>query len=195
MRRTALLAIIAAVLLAVAGCGSSEDDAAVAGAGDDSTPAAALDRARTIERDVASWAAAAGLADVHRDAARVRALVGGPRFASDGDQIAEGLLPGPAGEPGLAEDRDGCAGRVVVTGDWSDPAGRWRSLERLIGTWSPQNNPFPTLPSHAERVFGWATLATHAHSLSEAREYAGHASGHAAIVTEALAHPGGPCAG
>jgi len=60
----------------------------------------------------------------------------------------------------------------------------------------PDNNTFPALPSHAQRVVGWATLTLRTHSLADALQYSGHATGHARVVHQSLEDPGAePCPG
>ena len=100
---------------------------------------------------------------------------------------AIGLLPGLGGEPGLATATAGpCVERDVLGGSWADPAARWSSLESAIAAWTPSNNTFPALPSHPQRIVGWASLALATAELAAALEYGGHASLHVDVARRAV---------
>ncbi|MDQ3247526.1 MAG: hypothetical protein M3Q52_11705, partial [Pseudomonadota bacterium] len=93
-----------------------------------------------------------------------------------------------ASVPGLASgSRSACVKRDVLGGDWSDPAARWAALARAIARWTPANNTFPRLPSHPQRIVGWATLALGADNLATARDYARHAQIHTDVSSRAVA--------
>jgi len=74
----------------------------------------------------------------------------------------------------------------VLGGSWADPSGRWQEVRTRVAAWSQTNNTFPALPSHPQRVVGWASLTLAAPTLELAREYAGHAQLHVRITREAL---------
>jgi len=159
-----------------------------------SAPAASADlpaldaRLVAIDDAINRWRSAADLASAHRAAEEARNLVVGPAGPgygdADGDGTIEGvtdigLLPGLAGEPGLATAAAGaCVERDVLGGSWVDPAERWSIMETAIGAWSESNNTFPSLPSHPQRIVSWATLALAAPDLATALEYGGHAHLH-----------------
>lgn len=178
--------------------GASRDKPATAAEGAERERMAAVRRSGAIEAAVAQWGRATSLGRAKAAAEEARNLITGPRVqgASDADgdgrvkRVRAGLLPGEDGSPGLATPvRGACVSRDVLGGSWERPRERWAELLRLIRDWSPSNNRFPELASHAQRTVGWATLTLGAGSIEEAREYAGHASGHAAIVTQALRSP------
>jgi hypothetical protein len=149
-----------------------------------------------IEQAVAGWRSAPDLATAHRFAETARNLVvgaDGPYYGdANGDGTIDGaadhgLLPGSAGEPGLATAVSSeCVVRDILGGSWEDPAGRWVTLDTAIAEWSPSNNTFPSLPSHPQRVIGWATLTLAASDLDVAHEYAGHAQLHVDVSRAAL---------
>lgn len=194
----ALLLLGAALLLG--GCGPRDGAGATAtgvgeaSAGDDA--GALVARIDAIEAAVTRWRSAAGLDAVRAAAEEARNLVVGPAGPSYGDadgdgviagQAATGLLPGLHGEPGLAGPGSGaCVVHDVLGGDWSDPAARWDTLAEAIAAWLPSNNTFPALPSHPQRIVGWATLALQADDLATALEYGGHAQLHADISLRAV---------
>ncbi|MDQ3471274.1 MAG: hypothetical protein M3428_02660, partial [Pseudomonadota bacterium] len=139
---------------------------------------------------------AENLAVARKSAEEARHLIVGPDGPfygdADGDGViagtaAKGVLPGIAGEPGLASNSSSaCVERDVLGGDWSDPAGRWAILSRAIAGWRPGNNTFPSLPSHPQRIVGWATLTLATDSLATAREFGGHAQIHADVSSRAV---------
>ena len=155
-----------------------------------------LDRLDAIDLAVADWRSATALASAHAAAEAARNLVVGPGEPGYGDAdgngstggaSAIGLLPGLDGRPGLATPADGsCVEADVLGGSWADPASRWATLEAAIDAWAPSNNTFPALPSHPQRVVGWATLALESDDLSTAIAYGGHAALHAAISRQAV---------
>lgn len=156
----------------------------------------AEERLAAIDAAVQRWRSAETLAAARRHAEHARNLVVGPSgpFYGDGDgdgtiagASATGLLPGQSGEAGLASvSPNACVTRDVLGGSWADPARRWRILRTAIANWRPGNNTFPTLPSHPQRIAGWATLTLAAKDAATARDYAGHARIHADISTRAL---------
>jgi len=193
------VAMLAAVLVAaLAGCASGATPNATAsmpmetGASDE----ALLERLDAIGEAVAAWRSADDLATASRAAEGARNLVVGPAgpYYGDGDgdgtvegASAVGLLPGLHGEVGLATtDHGACVVRDVLGGDWSDAAERWAILERAIDDWAPTNNTFPALPSHPQRLIGWATLTLAATDLASAREYGGHAQLHLDVSRRAI---------
>ena len=98
-----------------------------------------------------------------------------------------GLRPGLGGEPGLATAAAGpCVERDVLGGSWADPTARWSVLASAIEAWTPSNNTFPALPSHAQRIVGWATLTLATNELATALEYGGHAQLHIDVSKQAL---------
>ncbi|MEO5781599.1 MAG: hypothetical protein ABIO34_06745 [Arthrobacter oryzae] len=161
-------------------------------------PAATRTAARLaqIEAAVIAWQNAPDLESARSAAEAARNLIvgaAGPYYGdADGSGSIDGagpvgLLPGRKGEPALADDADGaCVVRDVLGGSWADPAARWAGLDAKIEAWTPANNQFPTLPSHPQRIVGWATLALRAGTLSEAVEYAGHARLHSDISLQAV---------
>lgn len=182
----------------IAGCAAGATPAA-----SDVTPpetagdaALLLDRLDALGEAIADWRSAGDLASARRAAEGARNLVVGPAGPfygdADGDGSVEGsnavgLLPGLDGEAGLATaDLGDCVVRDVLGGDWSDAAERWAILERAIAGWAPTNNTFPALPSHPQRVVGWATLTLRATDLASAAEYGGHAELHLEVSRRAL---------
>ena len=160
----------------------------------------ALSRADAIAGAVRHWARATTIAGAHAAAAQARALVTGPNvsaFPSTRSNVTVGLLPSDDGAPGLATPvATGCVVVSVLGGSWTQPRKRWSDLAERIKRWRPDHNTFPQLPSHAQRVVGWATLTLDTGALSEAIEYAGHATGHAGVVRDALRDPHArPCPG
>lgn len=189
MRR--LIAPLALSALALAGCAPAapappEDPAAVA----------VLDRLDALDAAVAEWAAAPDTATAHAAAEEVRNLVVGPDGPgygdADGDGVVRGeadtgLLPDPAGGPGLASALDSpCVDADVLGGSWADPAARWAVWRTAVDEWTPTGNTFPGLPSHPQRVAGWATLALADDDLETVHEYAGHAALHVAVSRTAV---------
>jgi hypothetical protein len=190
------------VCLLVVGCGgaaatpgSSSPEPAIAPSpadpGDD-----ILERLDAIDAAVSSWRSATDLAAVRAAAEATRNLVVGPDGPGYGDADGDGsiggvstigLLPGSTGEPGLAGPTDGpCVVADVLGGSWAVPASRWATLQAAIDAWSPSDNTFPSLPSHPQRIVGWATLALAGDDLEDAVGYAGHAALHSAIARQAV---------
>lgn len=213
-QRSALGALLCVALaLGAYGCGSDDDDpagvslgaAATAAQGTDGERLAAIERSIAVEDAVTQWSRAASVVEAKAAAEEARNLITGPTVAGAGDAdrdgrvatVRVGLLPGDDGSLGLASAVHGaCVSRAVLGGSWEHPAARWAQLLTRIDEWSASNNRFPELPSHAQRTVGWATLTLDAATIEEAREYAGHAGGHAAIVTQALRAPAAErCAG
>ncbi len=154
-------------------------------------------RLSAIESAIGAWGSAPDIGAAHRAAEAARNLVVGPAGPyygdADGDGTVagasgQGLLPGRKGEPGIASaGLNACIDRDVRGGEWSDPGERWAILDRAIRTWSPANNPFPSLPSHPQRIVGWASLALDTQDLDRVHEFAGHARLHADVSRKAQA--------
>jgi len=134
------------------------------------------------------------LTDAQAAAAPARALVTGPNvsaFPTHGVHVSVGLLPSDDGTPGLATPlANDCVERNVLGGAWMQPGKRWSDLAQRIKNWRPDHNTFPQLPSHAQRIVGWATLTLNSSSLADASEYSSHAAGHARVVRDSLRMPG-----
>ncbi len=195
---------IAAAAILVVGAASCSDDHANDRAGTTATAEptapedlrAAATRLDAIETALDRWAGARTVATAHSSAETVRNLVTGPSALQAGDldrdgivrgAVREGLLPGSDGLPGLAGRLpDACVGADVLGGDWTRPADRWRVLQTAIRAWHPWNNTFPSLPSHPQRIVGWASLTLGTDNLAEAHEYAGHARIHLDVTRNAI---------
>lgn len=196
MNRSSVAVVLSALALlagtSCAGPGGSAGDA------DGSTPPAggALERVEAVQAAVDGWRRAATLAEARGYAEQARNLVTGPTVAGYGDgdgdgrvrgAVEAGLLPGSGGQPGLVpEPASACVLRDVLGGSWADPPGRWAEVADRIERWTPTGNTFPALPSHPQRVVGWASLALAAGDVEEAREYAGHADLHVDVSRAAL---------
>ena len=193
------LAVIVLAAAVVSGCGSG---GTTSGSTTPSNPIAPADttplvaRLDAIDAVVGQWRSATDLAMAHRAAEAARNLVVGPNGPNygdaDGDGTIEGanaigLLPGLGGEAGLATEAAGpCVERDVLGGSWADPTERWSILEAAIDAWAPSNNTFPSLPSHPQRIVGWATLALASAELATALEYGGHAHLHIDVSLGAI---------
>ncbi len=159
-------------------------------------PSAFEQRLAAIEAAIGAWIEAPDIATAHRAAETARNLVVGPAGPYYGDSDRDGtvsgasdigFLPGRDGEAGIARaDMNACVARDVLGGDWSDPRERWAILDRAIKAWSPTNNPFPTLPSHLQRIVGWASLTLASRDVAKAREFASHARLHSDVSRKAL---------
>lgn len=186
------------------GCGGSPA-ASTTPQSTDRARAAGVQRAEAVQRAVSRWSRATTLQAAQAAAEEARNLVTGPHVPGAGDAngdgrvkgVSIGLLPGADGGPGLASElASGCVQRDVLGGSWADPQQRWNDVIRRIEEWTPQNNPFPELPSHAQRVVGWASLTLKATRLNEAHEYSRHAADHARVVIAAITDPSAsPCPG
>jgi len=149
-----------------------------------------------LQAAVGDWQRADDLASAKAAAETARNLVTGPDVNGYGDGDGDGrtggvgvtgLLPGEQGQPGLVRSpAPACVERDVLGGSWADPAARWEEVRTRIATWSKTDNTFPALPSHPQRIVGWASLTLAAPSLELAREYAGHAQLHVRVTREAL---------
>lgn len=149
-----------------------------------------------IDGAVLRWQTAPSLQIARLAAEEARNLIVGASGPYYGDanrdgQIAGasavGVLPGLKGEASLAvPTNNSCVVADVLGGSWTEPAVRWSLLESAIARWTPTGNTFPSLPSHAQRVVGWATLTLKSDRLIEAREYAKHARIHVDIAIRAL---------
>ena len=91
-------------------------------------------------------------------------------------------LVGRARMPSLQRDSRYCTSSYVQC----QQAARWSSLESAIAAWTPSNNTFPALPSHPQRIVGWASLALATAELAAALEYGGHASLHVDVARRAV---------
>jgi len=168
------------------------DSSATAG-----SPAAPVQqRLDDLRAAVDGWQRAGDLAAAKAAAETARNLVTGPDVSGYGDLDGDGrtgganvagLLPGEQGQPGLVTSpAPACVERDVLGGSWADPADRWQEVRSRVAAWSQINNTFPALPSHPQRVVGWASLTLAAPTLELAREYAGHAQLHVRVTLEAL---------
>ncbi len=154
-------------------------------------------RLAAIDAAVARWETAGDLPAARRAAEEARNLVEGPNGPDygDGDKDGKiagastiGLLPGKGGEAALAKASDGaCVVRDVLGGSWAKPGERWAILGTAIADWSKSNNTFPALPSHPQRIVGWASLTLNGADLATAREYGGHARIHIDVAKKAYA--------
>jgi hypothetical protein len=184
---------LAAVLLVALGtaCGSAGSAATL-----DDVDA----RVGDISAHVEAWSKAATVEEATAEAEAAANLVLGPDGPGYGDSNRDGrvsganqvgLLPGPAGgQEGLVVGAlgadPGCVRDDVLGGPWDDPDARWRQLSEAITRWTPDNNTFPTLASHAMRIVGWAAVSQSA-DLDAIHEYAGHARLHVDVIEESLA--------
>lgn len=204
-----IIAIAATLVLLLAGCSEQDSPStSVAAAGtteaastlpppSETAPDALTDRIEQIQQQVTAWMDATELEVAQEAAEGARNLVVGPDGPGYGDTTGDGtitgqaeigLLPGLTGEAGIAQDAEStqCVQRDVLGGSWENPQERWRILEDAIASWSTTNNPFPTLPSHPQRVVGWATLTLEAAELTQATEFAGHAQLHVNVSRRAV---------
>lgn len=200
---TALALIVA---LSISACGTSESKVE-SGNFATASPSASVETAKdkaaelgprlaAIENAIGRWRRATNLAVARAAAEEARNLVvgaAGPDYGdADRDGVIRGasnsgLLPGLRGEDALARPGDGdCVVRDILGGSWIEPSRRWAILDTAIKSWTPSRNTFPSLPSHPQRIVGWATLALSANSLDKAKEYAGHAQLHLNVSTKAL---------
>lgn len=154
------------------------------------------ERLDQIAAEVSAWRGAPSLAKAKRHAEAARNLIVGPTGPGYGDADRDGkvsganvigLLPGLKGGAALAiPAANTCVARDLLGGTWDDPARRWAALQAKIAAWRPGKNTFPTLPSHAQRIVGWATLTLASSELKTAREHAGHADIHVDVSRTAL---------
>ncbi|QDP18867.1 hypothetical protein [Sphingomonas xanthus] len=181
----------------MASSADARDDAVAAPALTASTaPETLASRLARLDRAVLRWQDASTLAVAHAAAEEARNIVVGAHgpFYGDADRNGEvggaspvGILPGLKGEAGLAGPNENrCVNADVLGGEWSNPALRWSQLENAIARWRPEANSFPSLPSHPQRVVGWASLTLGSASLDDAREYARHARLHVDFSLRAL---------
>lgn len=173
---------LAGLLIVAAGCSSASTPS---GASVDVGPTS--DRLDQIQAAVTSWGDATSLPQAQVAAEQTRNLVLGPYVKGYGDTNRDGtisgstpigLLPDESGGPGLALALAKCAGPDLLGGSWDNPGQRWQVMRTAIADWTPGNNTFPSLPSHPQRVVGWATLTLDTDNLTAAHEYAGHAQLH-----------------
>lgn len=164
--------------------------------GETSLPTNLKQRLLALDSAVSRWQRAPDVASAHETAEEARNLIvgaAGPYYGdADGDGTISGansvgILPGQKGEAGLATSKNGpCVVADVLGGSWLQPADRWAKLETAITRWTSSRNTFPSLPSHLQRVVGWASLALKAEDVGEAREYARHARLHVDVAIEAV---------
>lgn len=153
-------------------------------------------RLALLDQAVTRWQEAPSLRVAHEAAEEARNLVVGANGPFYGDANGDGkisgansvgVLPGLKGEAGLADpNENSCVIADVLGGHWSDPAMRWSRLQTAIASWAPTKNTFPSLPSHPQRVVGWASLTLQSNRLAHAHEYASHARLHVDISQRAL---------
>jgi hypothetical protein len=153
------------------------------------------ERLDQIASEVWEWRRAPDLATGKRHAEAARNLIVGPTGPGYGDVDGDGrvsganaigLLPGLKGSAALAIPANACVARDLLGGSWEDPARRWALLDAKIVAWRTGNNTFPTLPSHAQRIVGWASLTLGSSDLETARGYAAHANIHVNVSRTAL---------
>ena len=164
----------------------------------ESSPPAQSARGRIdqINAEVTAWHSAPDLAQAKRHAEAARNLIVGPTGPGYGDVDKDGrvsganqigLLPGLKGGAALAVPAaNTCVTRDLLGGSWENPVRRWAILDAKVAAWRPGNNTFPTLPSHAQRIVGWASLALGSSKLGTAAEYAAHAKLHVDVSRTAL---------
>ncbi len=201
---THALALIAALLIGA--CGTNEPSAkaeSMTDVGQSASVEPANDsaaelepRLALIENAIGRWRRAANLTEARSAAEEARNLVvgeAGPYYGdADRDGVIQGesrsgLLPGLRGEDAVAQSEDGdCVVRDVLGGSWSEPSKRWAVLDAAIKSWTPSRNTFPMLPSHPQRIVGWATLALSTNSLDRAKAYGGHAQLHIDVSSKAF---------
>ncbi len=186
------LGLVGVVLLTSCASVASDD------AGPSSSPGdgPVQERLQAIADAVDRWERADDLATAKTGAEAARNLITGPFVRSYGDTDGDGevagasgigLLPGEQGQRGLVTSlASDCVERDVLGGSWDDAAGRWDELRRRIDAWTPTDNTFPALPSHPQRVVGWASLTLDAPTLDLAKEYAGHAQIHVRVSRDAV---------
>lgn len=153
-------------------------------------------RLMRLNQAVTRWQEASSIDAAHEAAEEARNLVvgeTGPFYGdADGDGRVSGanpvgVLPGLQGEAGLARPNENvCIDADVLGGSWDRPSMRWSRLQAAIRDWRPQANTFPSLPSHPQRVVGWASLTLGSSSLEDAHEFAGHARLHVDVSRRAL---------
>lgn len=188
----AITACVVACLVAAGCAGPSVDSSPTSR----NLPDGIADRLAALEAAVDAWGAAPSLTEARAAAEEARNLVVGPHGPLYGDADGDGtlggasnsgLLPGLDGSPELAgpPPANDCVEADVLGGPWADPEERWATMLDAIDAWAPDANTFPGLPSHPQRVVGWAALALDAEDLAEAREYAGHAALHVAVTRTA----------
>ncbi len=191
-------ALAIASVLMVSACGSTSIESTTTSTVRSTRPGAAYERLDQIAAQVDAWAGSSDLGEARSHAEAAANLVvgsGGLGYGDrDGDGVVtgkaeEGLLPGLAGTPaGIILTTIGgveCVSEDVLGGEFHDAAERWRLLDEAINEWAPNNNTFPTLPSHPMRIVGWATL-TQMGTFDQAIEFAGHAELHVNVTRDSL---------
>ena len=164
------------------------------------------ERLLVIDVHVSVWAAAETIEEAKAAAEAAANHVVGPDGPGYGDRDGDGEVRGPR-DAGILPGVDGtpagfaleafeslpaddpvavCLEETVLGGSWDDPAGRWALMEEAIAEWTPSFNTMPGLPSHPQRVVGWATFTIESDSLAEAHEYAGHAGLHVGASQRAI---------
>lgn len=196
-------ALIVAITLLTVACGdvTAPSSTSTVPPQDSGSLVAVEERLDELDRHVAAWRSAETLEAAQAAAEAAANLVtgpGGPGFGDrDGDGATQGssdagLLPGLDGSPGLAlaaqrDQTTSCLERDLLGGSWDDAAARWAELDAAVAEWRPDNNTYPFLASHPQRVVGWARLTLATDSLGRTREYAGHAGLHVRISRNELA--------
>lgn len=203
-----LLIVLAFAMMASA-CGGDDDGSPASTtvlSGDAVVPpvdpfAAAGQRLDEIAAAVADWSDATTIEDAHTAAEAARNLVVGPAGPGYGDTDGDGtvagetdtgLLPSSDGvDPGLAliaveAGAPECVLDDVLGGPWEDPGARWDTMADAIAAWTPSGNTMPSLPSHPQRIVGWATFTLESGDLAEAHEFAGHADLHVGVSRNAF---------
>ena len=172
---------------------AASETSASEGAADSS---AIADRLDAIQVAIDDWAGAETIEEAHVAAETAHNLVSGTETLGAGDRDGDGTVGGDV-DAGLLPAQDGSTGLVadlpeecdlvdVLGGDWSDPEQRWETVQTAIEEWAPTNNTFPDLPSHPQRIVGWATLTLRSDDLDEAHEYSGHAQLHLDVARDAI---------
>jgi len=195
LNRNRLTGVAIGVAVLISGCTSSEGNSTQ----QDDVSGDALTRVDALQSAVTQWQQSATIADAHAAAETALNLVvgpDGPRYgdldgdSSTGGENTAGLLPGIGGELGLAQTEpvNDCVEADVLGGSWEDPAARWSAADDALAAWSATNNTMPTLASHPQRIYGWASLTLASNDLDEAHEYAGHAQIHVDVTVDAVEH-------
>lgn len=196
-----VLIVAAAGAWLLAACGddtttTTSPDTQPGGSAGSAGAAVVRERLDAIEAAIEDWSEAPTIAAAHMAAEAAHNLVGGTRTLGVGDRDGDGTIGGDV-DRGLLPAEDGSAGLVaglpggcdladVLGGEWSDPAGRWAIVQTAIDQWQPANNTFPDLPSHPQRIVGWATLTLASDDLDQAHEYASHARLHLDVTRDAI---------
>jgi hypothetical protein len=198
-RRFVTSAAVFVLLALMTACGAADSNPIAVSSSH--SPGAAntalVERIDDIEAAVKLWQDASTIADAHAAAEQARNLVVGPNGPDYGDADGNGgidgnsqigILPGLSGEVGLAQSPpvNACVTADVLGGAWDDPQARWGEALTAVDDWSTSNNTFPSLASHLQRVYGWASLTLATQDLAEAHEYSSHAQLHVDVTRTAV---------